>query len=176
MIEISELEEFVKPYYREKDMMHNLSHIKRMLKAAKKLAKNYEIDEELIIYGAYLHGIISTKKREIIEFLKSKKISKERIKRIIKAAEESHIKEKPESIEGKILHDAHLIEGGRTFLIVKSLITGALRNQSLKETIEYIEKNILGKYECYLPEAKKIYEEKERFAREFLKELKKDIQ
>ena len=107
MIEISELEEFVKTYYREKDMMHNLSHIKRMLKAAKKLAKNYEIDEELIIYGAYLHGIISTNKREIIEFLKSKKISKERIEKIIKVAEESHIKEKPESIEGKILHDAH---------------------------------------------------------------------
>lgn len=60
------------------------------------------------------------------------------------------------SIEGKILHDAHMIESRNTFLIVKSLITGLVRGQTLEEMIEYIEKNILGKGQCYLAEAKKM--------------------
>ncbi len=88
---------------------------------------------------------------------------------------ESHKEAEPKTIEGKILHDAHLIEGGKTFMIVKSLITGALRGQTLQETIEYIEKNLLGKFRCYLPEAQKLYKEKEKFTQEFLKELKTSL-
>lgn len=34
-----------------------------------------------------------------------------------------------------------MIEGGKTYLIVKSLITGSVRGQ----TIKYIEDNVLGK-------------------------------
>jgi len=38
-------------------------------------------------------------------------------------------------MEGKILHDAHMIEGGKIYLIVKSLITGSVRGQTLEQTI-----------------------------------------
>ena len=81
------------------------------------------------------------------------------IQRIIKASWESQKDRDAETIEGKILHDSHMIEGGKTYLIVKSLITGSVRGQNLEDTIKYIENNILNKGICYLEEAKEIYKE-----------------
>lgn len=175
MIMIEELEKFVKSFYQNKDIMHDLSHIKRVLKAAKMLARDNKVDIDLIIYGAYFHGIIYEKENQIAEFLKSKGLSNEKINKILQVSWESQKERIPKVLEGKILHDAHLIEGGRTFLIVKSLITGTLRGQTLEETIEYIEKNILGKFTCYLPEAQNLYEDKEEFARRFLRDLKESL-
>jgi uncharacterized protein len=65
-----------------------------------------------------------------------------------------------------------LIEGGKTFLIVKSLCTGSARGQTLEETIQIIEERILGKRKCYLPEAIQVYRDMEQFAKEFLDDLK----
>ena len=175
MMKIKELENFVKPFYEKKDMMHDLSHIRRILKIAETLSKKYNADREVLICGAYFHGIIYNEEKEIKKFLKTQKLSDEKINKIVKVAWESQKGAKPETIEGMILHDAHLIEGGKTFLIVKSLITGTIRGQTLKETIDYIEKNLIGKFKCYLPEAQKIYKEKEKFAKEFLKDLKKNL-
>ncbi len=175
MIKIKELEVFVKPFYEKKDIMHNLAHIRRILKIARNLSKKYKVDNEILICGAYFHGIIYNKEKEIKKFLKAQKLSDEKINKIIKVTWESQKNIKPETIEGKLLHDAHLIEGGKTFLIVKSLITGAIRGQTLEEIIHYIEKNLIGKFRCYLPEAQKIYKEKEKFAKEFLKDLKKNL-
>ena len=87
------------------------------------------------------------------------------IDRIISAAWESQKDEEAKTIEGKILHDAHMIEGGKTYLIVKSLITGSVRGQTLELTIKYIEENILDKGVCYLPEAQAIYNEQQEFAK-----------
>jgi len=170
-----ELKKFVKPYYEAKDMMHNFSHVLRILREAEKLSKNYDVDKELLTYGAYLHGLIPKYEETVKQFLRKEGLSEQRIKQIIQVAWESHKKAKPKTIEGKILHDAHLIEGGKTFMIVKSLITGTLRGQTLQETIKYIEENLLGKFHCYLPEAQKLYEEKEKFTQKFLKELKTSL-
>ena len=56
MIKIKELEVFVKPFYEKKDIMHNLSHIRRILKIARSLSKKYKVDSEALICGAYFHG------------------------------------------------------------------------------------------------------------------------
>jgi uncharacterized protein len=175
MVKIKELETFVEPFYQKRDIMHNLSHIKRILKIAKYLSKNYKVKKHLLIYGAYFHGIIYDKEKQIKRFLKDQNLSEEKMNKILQVARESQKDTKPETIEGKILHDAHLIEGGKTFLIVKSLVTGTIKGQTLEETIGYIEKNIIGRFKCYLSEAQKIYKEKEEFAKEFLKDLKENL-
>jgi len=128
-----ELKKFVKPYYDAKDMMHDFSHILRILREAEKLAENYNVDKELLTYGAYLHGIVPKHEKAAKRFLKKQGLPEQRIKQIIQVALESHKEAEPKTIEGKILHDAHLIEGGKTFMIVKSLITGALRGQTYKK-------------------------------------------
>ncbi len=177
MLSMNEIKAFVSPYYESKDIMHDLSHIERVLKAVKKLVKRYEdeVDKELIIYAAYFHGFIYKDEKKIMDWLNSKGISENKMKKIIQVAWESQKEEVPKSLEGKILHDAHMIEGGKTFLIVKSLITGSVRGQTLNETIEYIQRNILDKGKCYLPEAREIYNEQQSFAKDFIKDLMEGI-
>lgn len=161
--------------YEVKDVMHNLSHIRRILREAQKLAQTYACDSELLMLGAYFHGIIQSKENAVREFLKEKGMSQMRIDNAVQIAWDSQKESEPKTAEGTILHDAHLLEGGKTFLITKSLVTGTARGQSLEETISSIEKNTLGKYKCYLPEAQKIYEEKERFVKDFLADLKSNL-
>ncbi len=173
--EIIELQKFVKPFYENKDNMHNLFHINRILNLALKLSKNYKIDKQLMIYGAYLHGINHHNPKEVLQFLKSQKLRNNKIKQILNIAEESHKENKPKTIEGTLLHDAHLLEGGKTFIVVKTLLVGAERKRSLEDTIRFMEKNIFGKYKCYLPQAQKIFLKKEKYAREFVIELKKGL-
>jgi uncharacterized protein len=43
-----------------------------------------------------------------------------------------------------LLHDAHLIKGGKDYLMIKSLVTGVERGQTLEETIQYMKKNIIS--------------------------------
>ncbi len=174
MINLEGLIQFVSPFYTNKDIMHNLSHIERMIDCADMLIQEYELhaDKDIITYGSYFHGFIYREEPLIKSYLQEEGLSEECIERILTASWESQKDEEAKTIEGIILHDAHLIEGGRTFLIVKSLVTGTARGQSLDETIAYLENNILGKSRCYYPLAQVLYGEKEEYAREFIKELR----
>jgi uncharacterized protein len=177
VIDVQELENFVRPFYVNDDTMHDISHARRILKAAKKLARYYQtsVDIDLLIFACYFHGMIIKYENEIAEFLKALNLPEKRIHLALKVSWESLKEKVPETLEGKIVHDAHLIEGGKTFMVVKSLVTGSLRGQTLEETIEYLENNVIGRFNCYLPRAQKIYAEKERFAKNFLSQLKKDL-
>jgi HAD superfamily hydrolase (TIGR01549 family) len=108
---LEEIENFVKPFYKKRDKMHNFSHIKRFLRFARKLSKEKKkADKEIIICGAYFHGMIRIKEETVKRFLTSLGFSKEKINKIIQAAWESQKDKKPRTLEGKILHNAHLIE------------------------------------------------------------------
>jgi uncharacterized protein len=72
-LDIRRWEEFCMPFYEGKDMMHDLTHIRRVLKMARIIAEPYwnQVDEEVLVAGAYFHGIIKqTEHREqILSFL-----------------------------------------------------------------------------------------------------------
>lgn len=174
-ISIEELEAFVHVDYAGKDTMHGFAHIHRVWRLAQEIARDHDHDPEVLMLAAYFHGTIYIREPAIREFLESKHVSSETIDRVIQVAWESQKEGEPETIEGAILHDAHLLEGGKTFIIAKSLVTGTLRGQTLKETIAYLEEKVLGKFHCCLPECQERYEEKERFAREFLDDLKRNL-
>lgn len=173
MINESELIEFVTPYYKDKDIMHDLSHIRRLSESASRLVKSYpDADKEALHLAAYFHGFIYKHEDEVRNFLSNNSIEPDRIDYICKVAWESQKDEEPITLEGKILHDAHLIEGGKTFIIVKSLVTGTARGQTLEETIDVLENRILGRYQCYLPEGIEAYSEMHDFAAQFIRDLK----
>lgn len=177
MININNLKSFVKQYYENKDIMHDLSHVDRVLKYVEKLTKvgNYNVDMEVLIYAIYFHGFIYSNEQDIINWLQIQGVSNNMIERIVKASWESQKDKEAKTLEGQVLHDAHMIEGGKTYLIVKSLITGSIRGQTLEETIIYIENNILGKGICYLPEAQVIYNQQQEFAKDFINDLKEGL-
>jgi uncharacterized protein len=60
-------------------------------------------------------------------------------------------------------------------MLVKSLVTGTERGQSLKETVAIIERDLLGHFCCYLPEAQLLYAQKERYAREAIASLREHL-
>lgn len=177
MINMNCLLEFVKPHYETKDIMHNLSHINRVFKYVEKLIKvgNYEVDIDIIKYATFFHGFIYSDEQIIIKWLKKQGVSKDIADKIITTAWESQKDKEAKTLEGKVLHDAHMVEGGKTYLMVKSLITGSVRGQTLEETIIYIESNILGKGICYLPEAQVIYNQQQDFAKDFINDLKEGL-
>lgn len=178
MLNEKALFEFVEPYYLDKDIMHNMWHIELVKKMINKIlsVSNYRVDEECLILATYFHGFIYRDEDKIRQWMLSQNYDVETISRTIKIAWESQRSEVPETLEGKILHDAHVLEGGKTYLIVKTLITGSVRGQSLVDTLNYMQKNVLDKNKCYLPETIPLCEEMNKYTNSFYEELTDGIQ
>ena len=64
---------------------------------------------------------------------------------------------------------------GKTYLVVKTLITGSVRGQSLTETLKFMERNVLNKNNCYLPETIPLCEEMNRYTNSFFEGLTEGI-
>lgn len=165
--------EFVEPYYINKDIMHNMWHIELVKKMVDRILSlsRYEIDEECLTLAIYFHGFIYSDEEKIKQWLFEQNYDSEMIAKTIKIAWESQRSEVPETIEGKILHDAHVLEGGKTYLIVKTLITGSVRGQSLSDTLNFMERNVLNKNTCYLPETIPLCKEMNQYTNSFFEEL-----
>jgi uncharacterized protein len=169
--------DFVTPYYANKDIMHNMWHIELVLKYVDRILKicHYNVDYDSLLYAAYFHGFIYSNESEIIGWLRFQNIDENKIQFIITVANESQRPEIPQTLEGKILHDAHVLEGGKQYSVVKCLITGSARGQTLSQTIDYIEKFIIDNNKCYLPETIPLCEESNEYLRTFIQTLKEDI-
>lgn len=171
------LYQFVEPYYKNKDIMHDLSHIMRVERTAERLMQILEVsfDARIVKYAIYFHGFIYSHEEVIREWLTNHIKEDALIERIIQAAWDSQKSSMPITAEGMLVHDAHMIEGGKTYLIVKSLITGSLRGQDLETTIRYIESNVLDKGICYYEQAQSLYEVQQDFAKAFIVDLKDEV-
>ncbi len=178
IIDENKLIEFVTPYYADKDLMHNMNHITLVLKYVDKVISwgNYkEIDYEKLMIAGYFHGFVYSHEPKIRDWLSSQNVSENDAEFILKIANESQRSQEPETLEGKILHDAHVIEGGETYLLTKCLLTGTARGQGLMETIEFMGKYVIDKNKCYLPETIPVHEKANTFAKEYIAKLKKDL-
>lgn len=178
MMDRDALHDFVTPYYADKDIMHNMWHISLVEKMVRKILNigEYQVDEECLLLATYFHGFIYKDESAIRKWLYEQNYSDEMVSKVIQIAWESQRREVPVTLEGKILHDAHVLEGGKTYLVVKTLVTGSVRGQSLENTLKYMAQNVLDKNHCYLPETIPLCEEMNAFARAFYSELVEDIQ
>ncbi|MCM1991153.1 hypothetical protein [Oceanirhabdus seepicola] len=161
---------------KKRDILHGIDHSDRMLKAVDMISANYTYDNDILMAGAYFHGGIHYGEEPIRRWLTSRGYNDKSIDKIIKVTWESQNKSIPETIEGKLLHDSHTIEGGKAFFILKPLLVGTVIGQTLEETIEFIENNIFTNEECYLPESKALIRENHEYAREFIGYLKSEIE
>jgi len=170
---LEDIRQFVAPFYGEKDIMHDFTHLERIRVALIDLIKEepLKFDPFIIEAALYFHGIIYAKEAEIRQFLAQIEIATDDIEWIVQVAWESQKETPPVTPEGKLLHDAHLLEGGRNFEIIKSLITGSIRGQSLEETMQYIEQNLLTKGNCYTEAGKVQYEIMKERTQEIYQEL-----
>ena len=176
MIEKKMVDDFIEPYYRDKDIMHNMWHIELVRRQAEKIIAlgNYEVNRDVLDLALAFHRFIY-REEKIRAFLSDHGVNGKDTDAIIQAAWESQRPEMPESLEGKILHDAHVLEGGKTYTVVKTLITGSVRGQSLEETLAFMQKNVLGANKCYLPETIKMCNEMNEYTESFYRELVEGI-
>jgi len=168
---------FAAPYYADKDMMHNMWHIKLvkgMMERILSISK-YPVDRDCLLLAVYFHGFIYQDEQAIRQWLKGQNYGEEKVARILQIAWESQRHEVPRTVEGKILHDAHVLEGGKAYLAVKTLITGSVRGQSLMDTLKYMEENVLDKNKCYLPETIPLCEEMNRYTNQFFQDLAEGV-
>lgn len=177
MLNEQALIEFVEPYYVDKDIMHNMWHIELVKKMVNKIiaGSSYSVDEECLLLATYFHGFIYKDEEIIKQWMREQDYDEAVIAKTVQIAWESQRSEIPKTLEGKILHDAHVLEGGKTYLIVKTLITGSVRGQALLDTIKYMEGQVLDKNSCYLPETIPLCEEMNEYTNRFFEELTKGI-
>jgi len=174
---MKDLMTFVEPFYADKDIMHDLSHIKRVEFTAHQLIKTLDepFDLDIIQLALYFHGFIYAHEDQIRQWLNHNYQDPVFIERVIQASWDSQKESIPGSKEGMLVHDAHMVEGGKTYLIVKSLITGSVRGQDLETTISYIENKVIDKGRCYFSKAQALYEVQQEFAKTFIQDLKPEI-
>jgi len=172
------LEAFFGADYAAKDTMHDLTHVRRVHRAAVRLAAvaGQVCDRQVLLVGAYLHGIVYLPDRERLarRLLQDAGMPEALIERAVQAAQESQTDAEPRTPEGIVLHDGHLLEGGRAFLLAKTLVTGAARGSTLSEIIAYWDQHVRGRYRCALPVAQARYEEQQAFAQAAFDELTRD--
>lgn len=177
-MDIEALTAFCAPYYADKDIMHSLWHIELIQRWTEKVIAlgNYNPDREALAYATYFHGFIYSDEPAIRAWLAEQSVVPDHIEKIVKIAWESQRPEIPETLEGKILHDAHVLEGGKTYLVTKTLITGSVRGQSLKDTLNYLKTRVIDQNHCYLPETIPLLNEMNAFAKDFAVALEQGIQ
>ena len=123
----------------------------------------------------YFHGFIYRDQKKIEWWLADNGLHDSEIQKIVKIAWESQRPETPKTFEGKLLHDAHVLESGKTYTVVKTLITCSVRGQTLEQTLNFIKNNVLNKNKCYLPETIKLCDEMNDYTNKFYNELIKGI-
>ena len=178
MINEKDIRKFAEKYYEGKDIMHDMWHIELVRRWVDRLINDYgyEVDYDVLIPALYFHGFIYSNQNDIEQWLEEKGVDKRTAEKIVKVAWESQRPEAPETIEGKVLHDAHILEGGKTYTVVKTLITGSVRGQTLEQTLDFMKKNVLNKNKCYLPEAIKLCDEMNEYTNKFYEDLIKGIE
>ena len=100
MIDEKALVEFVEPYYKEKDIMHNMWHIELVKKQMDKIlsVSHDEVDYKSLLLAMYFHGFIYKEEQKIRAWLDEQNYDEEQIKKIVQIAWESQRSEVPEKI------------------------------------------------------------------------------
>jgi uncharacterized protein len=174
------LKGFVKAMHESKDTMHDWSHINRCFTSSRKIIRTnfVECDFPALVAGLILHGVIYEDGMEdrIRGFLRDKGIAPDKIEAMIKIAWDSQKESKPDTFEGGILHDAHLLEGDENFIITKVLVTGTARGQKLQQTVEYFFEHVLTAMpSCYFDSTREQYERRLYRAQDFFSSLRQSI-
>lgn len=150
--------------YAQKDPMHGIDHINRLIQKTK---QHIELNDTLEM-SIWLHGLIETHELQIRGLLEAYDLP---IETVIRIARDSLKNEHPTTREGAWIHDMHLLEGNDDFLFIKSVLTGYARGQTLAETIDYYRRYLYRKNKCALPQNQKFFEKREERAEELFQAI-----
>lgn len=157
---IQYIENEIFPLYNKNEEGHGINHIKTVIERSLKLAKDYEVNMDMVYTIAAYHDLghhINREKHEIISaeiFMKDKRIKQwftDEQRSIIKEAIEDHrasINHEPRTIYGKIVSTADRTIVDIDYTIRRTYSYGKKKyiNLSEEEQIEEIYQYLLKKY------------------------------
>lgn len=142
MTNTRKIEKFVKSLYKDKDSMHNLSHIRRIKQKTNLLKKDYKlVDKDLLNFLIYFHGLKKWVKNHKTKVL-GLGFTTKHIRSLIRKTDA------PIKKEEKIVCDANMLENVGNFGIKKAKILAREFNQTPKETLS-LAKKFQKKYKFY---------------------------
>ena len=174
-------QEFVRPYYLDRDSAHDFQHIQRIINRLDLLSREISLppNKELLYFIACFHGLAANLYndelfRDRVEcFLLDLEWTETEIEKAF-ASLARHLKD-PQTIEEAIVHDANYIELLGAFGIAKAFTTGGARGQTYKETSDIFEYLYLDKISFITPIGKRIAQEKRAYTKEFMKQLRSEL-
>ncbi|HII06831.1 MAG TPA: HD domain-containing protein [Methanotrichaceae archaeon] len=143
--EVSLLEE-VKPFYEGKDPAHDFSHALRVYRNAKVIGEKEGADMQVLFLAALLHDAGSGSKLQkrsaetearklatVEEFLKSRDLPEDVIKKVLRAVEVHSFSKgiEPATLEAKVLQDADRLDAIGAIGIARVFLTGGALGRDL---------------------------------------------
>jgi len=169
---------------------HDIHHIGRVWKNVKQTAESMNVDWEVLIAATFLHdlgrhypkgvgehGPISAPlAKKILERVDFPTDKIENVIISIKYHDESFPSDKRTTQESKVLYDADKLDMFGAVGVSRYLIFYAMRNKTLKETVEYALKNLPLRFNrLEFDKTKKFAEPNFEFALQYFKKLKQEI-
>lgn len=179
---LDSFKDYVKEQYTSKDVAHSFEHIERIINTSKKII-DYGVDEDidfcLLAFLQCFHGLnrkLETDpefKRNTIDFLLGLGFYDEKITIYFEYLKR-HCKS-PQRIEEKIVYDSNFIEVVGSYGLARAFNSAGTRGQTVEEIMEILETYYYNTIECKTPFGKIVYNERKKFAEDFLILLKKEI-
>jgi uncharacterized protein len=161
--QLTAIEKFVTAFFEKDKTGHDLSHIKRVVKMAQKIAQEEQANLFLVTAAAWLHEMLDDKffedeavaKTNLEQFLIENSFSDEEILQILSIIENQSFSKNIDSkqelaLEGKVVQDADRLEAlgaigiARTFYYAghkgNAIYTGVVDTEGLSSKKEYREK------------------------------------
>jgi len=156
---------------------HDLLHIKRLLKNAKKLANVYGGKWKIIEAAILIHEFAKKNPKPYRNML-LKKFSKEDTDNIIHCIKTHYYLSgnKPKTIEAKIVQDCDTIDSIGAIGIVRAFMSAGEKNLDFKKAIKEYKKKRTSTFSALnLDESRKLAKENFRFTKTFFEKLDNEL-
>ncbi len=162
--DMEEIFERLKERIGEKDRMHGRAHVERVIARAMEFDDVVRADVDALTLLIIVHGMDP---QEAKMALVEEGVDEGTAGTVIGLMKE---REAPKSLEAKIMHDAHFLEGDSEFFqIHKSLLTSYDRGENLEECVMAVEK--IPKRWAMLSRNESKFAKREQTFRRFFEEL-----
>jgi len=167
--------EMIEPFHEGKDPAHGMEHIHRLRLMAKTICQNSGIPREDIYFAIFFHGLTTTQQDQVESTFISFGKTPEEAKHYRELSTYMSRDAVPSTNEEKVLHDCHVLEGGKYFALIKSIITGLFDDRSIGSSIELYEKKILPKQRCYLSYTRRILKDQQKIMKDMAQNMKEFV-
>lgn len=172
------------------DSSHDMHHIRRVWGYAKQIARNMDVDWEVLIAAVFLHdtgrhypegreehGFLGASLAEKI--LQRINFPKEKIENAllsIRYHQEHFPSSKRTTVESKVLHDADKLDVFGAIGVSRYLIFHTTQGKTPKEIADYALENLPLRFkQLELEETRRVAESRFRYALEYFKKLKEEL-